>query len=82
MLFNLTTTMKQPELSKELVHTLMGHWETRHTFISKGDEYEIWHNHMIEPELGVEYWINIKYIESLNTWVAFEMFTVPDDYKV
>lgn len=58
---------------KQNIYTLKGYWKNFHTFISEGKEYPILTNHMINPELGVEYYANIKYIESLDTWCAYQI---------
>lgn len=70
------------ELKEDSIITLLGYWEDNHTFVCEGGPYEIWNNHMIKPELGVYYWINVKYIPKLKVWTAFQIVPVPEDYKM
>ena len=60
---------------KNSVITLKGHWIDNHTFVTDNQSFEIWYNHMIKPEMNLEYYTNVKYIESLGLWVAFQIVT-------
>lgn len=58
---------------KDSIITLKGYWVGNHTFVTGNQSFEIWYNHMIKPEMNLEYYINVKYIQSLGLWVAFQI---------
>ena len=62
----------------DYIYSLVGYWKDNHTFVYDGKEYEVWYNHMIQPEMDVWYYINAKYIPSLRVWCAFQLVVVPE----